>query len=283
MDKIKIEAIASELFNAERLRQAVPPISERESAFSVDDAYAVQMINIRKAEAMGHKVSGKKIGLTSEGIQRQLGVNEPDYGHLFDAMDCSAGCRVDTSALIQPKIEAELAFILKSDLSGGNVTVDDVDSATDYIAAAFEIVDSRVADWRIKLPDTVADNASSGRYILGSDRIAINGSCLASVSMKLYKVVDGREELVSEGTGSAVMGDPRVAVAWLANKLWGYGVALRAGEVVLSGAFTAAPAAQKGDIFKAEFSGFGSETGSSKQHDSELNQKSAIILEARFE
>ncbi|MCL2058106.1 MAG: fumarylacetoacetate hydrolase family protein [Oscillospiraceae bacterium] len=257
MDKSKIEAFALELFEAERARRAVPPITEREPAFGADDAYAVQMVNIARASAMGHTVSGKKIGLTSPAIQRQLGVDEPDYGHLFAAMNCPGG-GVDTAALIQPKIEAELAFVLKKDLTGGNVTPADVEDATDYVVAAFEVVDSRIADWRLTLPDTVADNASSGRYVLGRDKVYINGVDFKSVSMKLFKIIDGRAELVSEGLGSAVLGDPKVSVAWLANKLHHYGVALKAGEVVLSGAFSAAPAARKGDLFRAYFTSIGS-------------------------
>jgi 2-keto-4-pentenoate hydratase len=116
---------------------------------------------------MGHVISGKKIGLTSPGIQQQMGVNEPDYGHLYAAMDCRDGT-VNTSALILPKIEGEVAFILKADLAGGKVTREDVVKATDYVVASFEIVDSRIADWKIKLVDTISDNASSGRYVLGA-------------------------------------------------------------------------------------------------------------------
>ena len=201
---------------------------------------------------MGHAISGKKIGLTSEGIQKQLGVNEPDYGHLFATMDCADG-KVKTNELIQPKIEGELAFVLKADLSGGNVTVQDVRDATDYVQVAFEIVDSRIDNWRIRLEDTVADNASSGRYILGGKKLNIDEVDLPTISMKLYK--NGKP--VAEGRGSAVLGDPCIAVAWLANRLWGYGVTLKKGEVILSGAFSVAPEAKKGDTFEAEFSSFG--------------------------
>jgi 2-keto-4-pentenoate hydratase len=252
MERSKIEAYAQELYEAERARRAAPPITERDATFTVDDAYAVQLENVKRALGMGHKISGKKIGLTSPGMQKQLGVGEPDYGHLFAAMDCGNG-DVDASALIQPKIEAEIAFVLKKDLRGGHVAVPDVEDATDYVACAFEIVDSRVADWRIKLADTVADNASSGRYVLGAKRIGPKDIDLAAVAMKMWK----NGVPAGEGVGAAVLGDPRVAVAWLANKLWGYGVALNAGEVVLSGAFAAAPEARAGDAFRAEFTSFG--------------------------
>ena len=256
MNKNQIEIYARELFDADRSRLAVQPITERDASFDVYDAYAIQLCNVNRVVSMGHKISGKKIGLTSLAMQQQLGVGEPDYGHLYEAMHCEDGL-VKTDALIQPKIEAELAFILKKDLKGGNVTVDDVDEATDYIVAAFEIVDSRVADWRIKLPDTVADNASSGRYVLGQIRVAPKSIDLSAVVMKLYKYEGEAAVLQNEGLGAAVMGDPRLAVAWLANKLWGYGVILEAGETVLSGALSSAPAAQKSDVFRAEFTDFG--------------------------
>ncbi|MDR1538935.1 MAG: fumarylacetoacetate hydrolase family protein [Clostridiales bacterium] len=247
-----IKAFAEELFNAERNRLQIEPLTDRQKDFSVDDAYMVQLENVKRALGMGHVVSGKKIGLTSPGIQKQLGVSEPDYGHLFAAMNCAGG-KVRTEELIQPKIEAELAFILKKDLAGGKVTSADVRTATDYVAGAFEIVDSRVLDWRIKLPDTVADNASSGRYIIGEKRISASEADFSSITMKLYK----GNELVGEGSGAAVLGDPCLAVAWLANCLWKYGVTLAAGEVILSGAFSAAPPAAKGDAFAAEFSSLG--------------------------
>jgi 2-keto-4-pentenoate hydratase len=249
----KIAAFADQLFSAERNRKAIPPLTEKDSTLTIDDAYHIQLANVKRVLEMGHTISGKKIGLTSPGIQKQLGVSEPDYGHLFAAMDCKDG-RVDTAALLQPKIEGEIAYILKADLAGGKVTREDVIKATDYVVASFEIVDSRVADWKIKLVDTVSDNASSGRYVLGTKRLSISEIDLPSVTMKLYK---NKGELVGEGTGAAVMGDPSISVAWLANRLWSYGVTLKAGEVILSGAFSAAPPAAKGDTFRAEFSSLG--------------------------
>ena len=252
MTEKNIQAFADDLFNAEQTRIQIQPLTETDSSLTVDDAYAIQMANIARAEAMGHVISGKKIGLTSVGIQTQLGVHEPDYGHLFAAMDCVDG-KADCSQLIQPKIEAEIAFVLAADLVGGEVTAEDVRAATDYVVGAFEIVDSRVDNWRIKLPDTVADNASSGRYVLGKEHFNINDVDLPTVSMKLYK----NGELMETGTGSEVLGDPAVSVAWLANKLWGYGVTLKKGEVVLSGAFSAAPVAVKGDKFRVDFTTFG--------------------------
>ena len=256
MDKSEHAFYANELFEAERNRAPIPPITERASSFGVKDAYAVQIMNIAKAFSIGYTASGKKIGLTSAAIQRQFGVNEPDYGHLFAAMECIDGV-VYMDGLIQPKIEAELAFILKKDLYGGRVTAEEAEDATEYITAAFEIVDSRIEGWRIKLADTIADNASSGRYILGGDMAAPKNIDFRSVSMKLYKVEEDRSLFICDGTGAAVMGDPRLSVAWLANKLHEYGGGLRAGEVVLSGAFSAAPAVRAGDTFMAYFSDIG--------------------------
>jgi 2-keto-4-pentenoate hydratase len=248
----KIAFFAEQLFNAERNRKAISPLTEADSSITAEDAYHIQLENIKRVLGMGHVISGKKIGLTSEGIQKQLGVHEPDYGHLFAAMECKDG-KINTGALLQPKIEGELAFILKADLSGGKVTREDVIANTDYVVAAFEIVDSRVADWKIKLPDTVADNASSGRYVLGSKKLKLSEIEPKDVTMKLYK----GDKLIGEGSGAAVLGDPCIAVAWLANRLWDFGVTLKAGEVILSGAFSAAPAAAKGEKFTAEFSSFG--------------------------
>ena len=252
MDAAKISSFADQLFDAERNRKAIPPLTEQDPKITLDDAYYIQLENIERVIAMGHVISGKKIGLTSPGIQKQMGVNEPDYGHLFAAMECPDGI-IKTDELLQPKIEAEIAFVLKADLAGGKVTREDVIANTAYVVAAFEIVDSRVADWKIKLPDTVADNASSGRYVLGSKPFTPEQLDLSKVAMKLYR----NGELVGEGTGAAVQGDPCVAVAWLANRLWDYGVTLKMGELILSGAFSAAPPAAKGDKFTAEFSSFG--------------------------
>jgi 2-keto-4-pentenoate hydratase len=253
MDAAKIRAYADKLFQAERNRKAIAPLTDQDSSITVDDAYRIQLENVKTVLAMGHAISGKKIGLTSPGIQKQMGVSEPDYGHLYAAMDCKDG-KVNTAALLQPKIEGEIAFVLKADLAGGKVTKEDVVKATDYVVASFEIVDSRIADWKIKLPDTISDNASSGRYILGAGKFKLSQVDLPTVTMKLYK---NRGELAGEGTGAAVMGDPCISVAWLANRLWSYGVILKAGEVILSGAFSSAPPAAKGDSFRAEFSTLG--------------------------
>ena len=249
----KIIKFADDLFKAQVNGIPILPLTQSDPSLSVPDAYAIQLENVKRQLSLGQVVSGKKIGLTSEGIQKQLGVNEPDYGHLFKCMEYSV--EVPFDRLLQPKIEAEVAFILKDDLQGGKITPEDVLRATDYVVCAFEIVDSRVADWKIKLPDTIADNASSGCYVLGKKKVFLNQVDLSAVKMELYK---NGEELVGKGTGAAVLGNPIYSVAWLANCLWNYGVVLKKGEVILSGAFSAAPKAERGDVFEAHFSTLGS-------------------------
>lgn len=251
MEDMNIAKYAEMLFIAEQERKAIPPLSEA-TKLTVDNAYAIQLANVERMIRQGNVISGKKIGLTSPGIQKQMGLSEPDYGHLFLRMDCSNG-QVPTDELIQPKIEAEVAFILKENLAGGKVTPKEVREATNYVCAAFEIIDSRIADWKIKLVDTISDNASSGRYILGDKKVPIGQIDLSAENMEIYH----NGEIVGKGSGSAVSGDPCNAVAWLANRLWGYGVTLKKGEVILSGAFSAAPLAFKGDRFHANFSTLG--------------------------
>jgi 2-keto-4-pentenoate hydratase len=244
---------AEALYEAGVSLTAISPLTDADPSFSAADAYAVQLYNVKRWTDSGRVISGKKIGLTSKGMQDQLGVNEPDYGHLFGDMDHSGDAKIPTNEFLQPKIEAEIAFILKEDLSGGEVTGEDVLEASEFVMGAFEIVDSRIKNWKLKLPDTVADNASSGCYVLGEKRISPRSVDLSAVSMRLFK----NGEQVGQGGGDAVLGNPLNAVAWLSNKLWQYGVVLKKGEVVLSGALSAAPAASRGDIFEARFSVFG--------------------------
>lgn len=179
----------------------------------MEDAYQIQLETIRRKTQSGLEVSGKKIGLTSKAMQEVLGVNEPDYGHLLDVMKIENNGCISSLRLIQPKVEAEVAFILKKDLHGPNITVNDVIDATDYVVASIEVVDSRVMDWKIKLPDTVADNASSGLYILGDRKIHLSEIDLPSIQMSLYK----NGEFMNQGTGEAVLGNPATCVS-LAGK-----------------------------------------------------------------
>ncbi|WP_053363376.1 fumarylacetoacetate hydrolase family protein [Bacillus sp. FJAT-27251] len=242
------------LDDAYEKHESIPvPLSTQDPAMTIDDAYQIQLRRIEKATDEGSRITGKKIGLTSLAMQNLLGVDQPDYGHLFHSMEVPNGGTVSLSSLFQPKIEGEIAFVLKQDLTGPNVSVEDVLGATDYVVPAIEIVDSRIKDWKIKLVDTVADNASCGLYVLGTNKVKISDVDLKSVTMKLLK----NNEVINEGSGTDVLGDPAFCVAWLANKLHEYGVSLKAGEVILSGALSAAVEAKPGDQFTASFSTLG--------------------------
>ncbi|MCL4369742.1 MAG: fumarylacetoacetate hydrolase family protein [Chloroflexi bacterium] len=248
------QAIANELVRAEAERKPIAPLTATYPGLTVEDAYRIQMLNVNARLARGRKVIGKKIGLTSKGMQKLLGVSEPDYGHLLDDMLIPEGepCRRDE--LIFPRIESELAFVLKDKLKGPGVTITDVYRATEGVMPAFEIVDSRIADWKIKLPDTVADNASSARLVVGGRMLPVRDVDLRLVGM----VMEKNGEVVSTGAGAAVWGHPAAAVAWLANKLAAFAIALEAGEIVLSGAVTAAETVSEGDVYTVSFDGLGS-------------------------
>ncbi|MEH7226568.1 fumarylacetoacetate hydrolase family protein [Bacillus sp. JJ1566] len=249
----KIEQFALKLAEAESTCVGTQPLTSVDSELTVKDAYYIQLENIKKKVAEGQKIVGKKIGLTSLAMQNLLGVDEPDYGHLLDQMVVENGGKISIEKVLQPKVEAEIAFILKKDLRGPNVTALDVLQATEYIVPALEIVDSRVKDWKIKLVDTVADNASSGFYVLGGKPTKVEDVDLELIGMTLSK----NGELANTGVGAAALGNPANCVAWLANKLSEFDIPLRAGEVILSGALSAAIEAQEGDSFTARFAHIG--------------------------
>lgn len=244
---------------AEHLEQAVEqgkgvePLTALHPELTVQDAYQVQLINIDKKVKAGSVIVGKKIGLTSLAMQQLLKVDQPDYGHLLDEMVVENGGTIAFSRVLQPRVEAEIAFVLKQDLIGPNVTALDVLLATDYVLPALEIVDSRVADWKIKLQDTIADNASSGFYVLGGKPMKTDAVNLPLVGMVLYK----NGEIMNTGVGAAALGDPAACVAWLINKLFEFGIGLKAGEVILSGALSAAVQAKPGDHFRARLAHLG--------------------------
>lgn len=248
------QAIAVELLAAEANCQSIEPLTATYPALRVEDAYRIQLAGIEMKKARGSKIIGKKIGLTSKAMQQLLGVNEPDYGHLLDNMLLLEGEPCRREELLLPRVEGELAFILKDTLQGPGVTIADVYRVTEGIMPAFEIVDSRIRDWKIKLPDTIADNASSARLVLGSRMLPVKDLDLRLMGMVLEK----NGEVVSTGAGAAVWGHPAAAVAWLANKLAAFDITLEAGEIILSGAVTAAENAAAGDIFTVSFYGLGS-------------------------
>ncbi|MFV0393729.1 MAG: 2-keto-4-pentenoate hydratase [Coprobacillaceae bacterium] len=252
MNKEQLYSLLSDkLYESQKRHKAIPPISSTHN-IDVIDAYQIQLNNIERNVLEGRKISGKKIGLTSLPMQEMFNVNEPDYGHIFSDVDFT-NKTVDSRLFLQPKVEGEIAFILKEDLVGPNITVEQVLKKTEYVIAALEIVDSRIEDWKIKLVDTVADNASFGGYCLGNIKIDPNKTDIRNIKMDLYK----NNTLINSGTGEAVLGNPAYCVAWLANKMGEFGITLQKGEVILSGALSAALVAEKGDTFKAEFAELG--------------------------
>ena len=247
---VDIQDIAHSLIQAEKTKNPILPITSSTESISVDEAYQIQLEIVKHKLNAGRRIVGKKIGLTSKAMQELLGVNEPDYGHLFDDMAFSNDAVIDVHPFIQPRIEFEIAFVLKKDIFGPGITEEDVTAATDYIVPAIEIIDSRIKDWQIQFEDTVADNGSAAGFILGEKRTNIEFVDPEKITLAVYH----NGQLVDEATGAAVMGNPLRAVAWLANALARYEIPLKAGEVILSGALTKAIDVQAGDTFTASFS-----------------------------
>jgi 2-keto-4-pentenoate hydratase len=220
----------------------------------MEDAYHVQLSIIERKKSEGAIVVGMKAGVTSKVIQQMFGVNEPDYGHLLDYMMVHEGENIECSRLIQPKAEPEIAFVLAEDLSGPGVTAADVLSATKYVLPVLEIIDSRIADWKIRLPDTVADNASCGRVVIGGNVRRIDAFDLRLVGVVLEK----NGEVIATGAGAAALGNPANAVAWLANKLATLNQSLKANQLILPGSLTTAIPVSPGDHIRATFDHLGS-------------------------
>ena len=243
-----VDDIANRLDAAWRTRKPIAPISESDSVSDLKTAYAVQSrwTNIRIAR--GDKVIGRKIGLTSKAIQQQLGVSEPDYGALWQSSFYQASngkVVIPTGDFLQPRIEGEIAFLIGKPLQGPGITAVDVLAATEACALGVEIVDSRIADWKIKLADTIADNASYGGFTLGPWDKAMPASDLGALAMR----IDLNGESAAEGVGSAALGNPAISTAWLANKLSEFGIALQPGDVIISGGITKMLPVKSGDEF----------------------------------
>ncbi|HEX5568168.1 MAG TPA: 2-keto-4-pentenoate hydratase [Streptomyces sp.] len=246
-------AAADLLWAAQRDRAPVDPLTETFPGIDVVDAYEIQLLNIRRQLAAGATVRGHKVGLSSKVMQRMMGVDEPDYGHLLSDMVLSEDTPVDTGRYCFPRIEVEIGYVLGDSLPGEECTEKDVLAATEYVVASIELIDSRIRDWRIGLADTIADNASSAGVILGAARISPDALDLADIEAVLHR---GDEE-IARGNTSAVLGDPTTAVAWLARKVASFGVRLEAGHIVLPGSCTRAVDVRPGDHFRAEFDGLG--------------------------
>ena len=252
MQMSQSKAIAQRILDAYATGVPIGPV--REELKDVAEAYEVQRETVRHWLAQGRKPAGHKIGLTSKVIQAQLGVDEPDFGVLFADMVLADGAVVTRAAILQPRIEGEIAFVLKSDLRGERITPEEVIAATDYVCPAIEICGSRIAAWDIRIQDTIADNASSGLIVLGHSRAKPDFQMLAQVPLVMKQ--DGVE--AATGKGDACLGNPANAVAWLAQTLTQYGDGLRAGDVVMSGALAKMLAAAPGNQFHADFAGLGS-------------------------
>lgn len=252
-DAETVDEHARRLYRALRAREAVPPLIEQDPDLTIDDAYAISLGALALRKADGERVIGKKIGVTSKAVQDMLGVHQPDFGFLTDRMLVRGDIDIEREGLIQPRAEAEIAFILRDGLQGPGVTADQVIAATAAIAPCFEIVDSRICDWRIGIVDTVADNASCGVFVLGEARASPRDHDLPA----LHVTVTKNGAPLSEGYGSAVQGSPAEAVAWLANTLGNYGVSLDAGDIILSGSLVPLSPAAAGDVFEMELHGIG--------------------------
>lgn len=252
----KIDAAVRRLEDAARTGRPCAPIRDLIGESDIKLAYAVQRHGLERRQSTGARVVGQKIGLTSPAVQEQLGVDQPDFGVLFEDMDITGLDKVPTGWLLQPKVEAEVAFVLDADLDGPDLDSQKVRAAVGYATAAIEIVDSRIAGWNIKITDTIADNASSGLYVLGSQRLSLDEFSPAEVSMRMF--VD--DDLASEGSGAACLGDPIEALLWLARTAHTFGQPLRAGQVVLSGALGPMVPALPGSTVRAEVSSLGSVT-----------------------
>lgn len=244
---------AHDLYVAEKERNTLHPLTQRHRDIDPQDAYRIQLALIELKKADGAKIVGKKIGLTSKAMQRMLNVEQPDYGHILDAMLVQDGRSIPVRELIQPKIEPEIAFILDRDLRGPGVTPIQALAATRFVVPALEIIDSRIHSWKISLCDTIADNASSARVVLGGSPKRVEEVDLSLVGMVLEK----NGEVIHTGAGAAVLGHPAVAVAWLANVLGEFGVSLEKGEIIMPGALCAAVDVTAGDVVQASFDRLG--------------------------
>ena len=254
MSREKIAALHGyQFYQALREARTLPPLLARDPALTIDDAYGISLDFLSRRVADGEQVIGKKIGVTSKAVQDMLGVHQPDFGFLTDAMLVEGDIDIAARRLIQPRAEAEIAFILAEPLTGPGVTAEQVIAATAAIAPCFEIVDSRITDWKIGIVDTVADNASCGVFVLGEARADPRAHDLPG----LHVTVTKNGTPLSEGYGAAVQGDPAQAVAWLANTLGSYGVTLDAGDVILSGSLVPLEPALPGDVFAMELHGVG--------------------------
>jgi 2-keto-4-pentenoate hydratase len=241
---------------------AVAPLRDGLEPADAAGAYAVQALNTRRWQDAGRRIVGRKVGLTAKAVQVQLGVDQPDFGVLFEDMAIADGGTLLTSQVLQPKAEAEIALVLTGDLDKANPTIEDIEAAVGHAIAAIEIVDSRIADWKITFADTVADNGSSAFFVLGSDPKPLDGLDLYSCGMVLE--VNGK--IASLGAGAACLGHPLEAARWLATTLHAIGEPLRAGDVLMTGALGPMVALTPGDKVRAVIGGLGEVSFDFQEH-----------------
>ena len=253
MQKV-IEKAALQIRSAFETKTPCTPIRHAFENNDVKAAYEIQDINTQLKLNAGFKIIGKKIGLTSFAVQKQLGVSEPDYGMLFDDMKFENKASIPSTLLMQAKAETELAFILKKDLSSANHNLEEIKHAIDYALVAIEIVGSRIENWDIKITDTIADNASASHYVLGHRPVSLSDFDIINCKMTMTR----NGEIVSEGTGASCLGSPLNATIWLAKTLISRGTPLKKGDVVLTGSLGPMVNAQPGEKFEAHFEGLGS-------------------------
>jgi 2-keto-4-pentenoate hydratase len=245
---------AEQLDLAERTRVPIDPLIQAFPEIEASDAYRIQLLNIERRVRDGSPVVGHKVGLSSLAMQKMMGVDEPDYGHLLEDMRLEPGRLIAADRYCQPRLEPEVGFILGADLPGEGCTEADVLAATEAVVPALELIDSRIAGWKIALPDTIADNASSAGFAIGAERVRPGDIDLTTIPVTLRR----NGETVGVGRSDAVLGNPVIAVAWLARTVARFGVRLRAGHLVLPGSCTRAIDVRPGDEFQASFGELGS-------------------------
>ena len=253
LTKEQIEQVSNALLEAEKTCQPIVALTDQYGDVSYEDAYAIQLKTFDTRVKSGEVIVGKKIGLTSRGMQEQFGIREPDYGMITNKMVVREGQPLPMSSLILPRIEPEIAFLLKDDLKGPGINVANVLDATEGVLPAFEVIDSRYKDWKITVKDSISDNASAGVMILGGKLTPVKDLDMRLMGM----VLEHNGEVISTGAGAAVLGNPAESVAWLANKLYEFGITCKKGDFIMSGSLVAAVKVQAGSFLKATFDHLG--------------------------